>query len=166
MGIFLPSSWSVWTWPLLTSCGWEVCVASLSGACLAARGGFSANLLLGQTGLAACLLPAISTTSRTGARREAGERRESAVELVSAEAGGGLNVVLRQKRMGFYNEEEVVGLVLLHHSSPRPAHLFDTSTYSQWRLDAYRQTCGLQGLLLLFEPSAWCFNILFEDSNV
>lgn len=42
----------------------------------------------------------------------------SAVELVSAEAGGGLNVVLRQKRMGFCNEEEVVGLVLLHHSSP------------------------------------------------
>lgn len=37
--------------------------------------------------------------------------------LVSGEAGGGLNVVLRQKRTGFCNEEEV-WLVLLHHSSP------------------------------------------------
>lgn len=41
----------------------------------------------------------------------------SAVVLVNGEAGGGLKALFRQKRVGFCNEEEVVWLIVLHHSS-------------------------------------------------
>lgn len=101
-----------------TSRPWHACTASRDGTCLMARGSLSANLLLGhRTAFQSIinrgywfeglhLLPEVKDC-----RREFKERMGSAVVLEQGGAGGGLKVLLRQKIMGFCNNEEMVWLM-------------------------------------------------------
>lgn len=87
--------------------------------------------------------------------RELEQRMVSGVVLQQGEAGGGLNVLLRQKRrMGFCNKEEVVWLICHITVLSGPPICFDINTdsgaMSRHEDDAYPYTCDPQGLLLLF----------------
>lgn len=133
---------------------WDACTASCAGTCPMARGYLSANLLLGHR--------ASSVSSETGTARgedcgmEFEERTVSAAVVEQGEAGGELNVLLRQKRRtGFCNKGEVVWLICHITVLSGPPICFDINTHSRAMSrhedDAYPHTCDLQGLVLLFE---------------
>lgn len=89
---------------------WDACTASCAGTCLMARDYLSANPLLGHR--ISSLSSETGTTRGEDCGREFEERTVSAAVLEQGEAGGGLNVLLRQKRrMGFCNKGEVVWLI-------------------------------------------------------
>lgn len=89
---------------------WDACTASCAGTCLMARDYLSANLLLGHR--ISSLSSETGTTRGEDCGREFEERTVSAAVLEQGEAGGGSNVLLRQKRrMGFCNKGEVVWLI-------------------------------------------------------